>query len=151
VGFVVDKVLWFPIPPTAPHSSSIIWGWYNRPINGRLTKWSQSHHTPRKVTECYVCSPGISREPPQHARSLLHGQLQGAGVAQNWHTQLSAHLVLRPHLQQTARIIREWLRTKPSLIRTNWGQKSSGLVKRKVALNDKKHRTQINGKYCIMV
>jgi hypothetical protein len=45
-GFVVDKValgqvflrvLWFPLPifikPTAPQSpSSIIWGWYNRPV-----------------------------------------------------------------------------------------------------------------------
>jgi hypothetical protein len=47
VGFVVDKValgagllraLRFPltilIPPTAPHSSSTIRGWYNRPISG---------------------------------------------------------------------------------------------------------------------
>jgi hypothetical protein len=46
--FVVDKValgegflrlLRFPlpilIPPTAPHSSSIIRGWYNRPVSGR--------------------------------------------------------------------------------------------------------------------
>jgi hypothetical protein len=31
------------IPPTAPHSSSIIQGWYNRPISGRRTKWTQSH------------------------------------------------------------------------------------------------------------
>jgi hypothetical protein len=59
-GFVVDKmtlgvgflrVLRFPlpilIPPTVPHSSSIIWGWYNRPISGRCTKWTQSHPTPR--------------------------------------------------------------------------------------------------------
>jgi hypothetical protein len=31
-------------PPTAPHSSSsIIRGWYNRPLSGRRTKWSQSH------------------------------------------------------------------------------------------------------------
>jgi hypothetical protein len=37
-----------PIPPTAPHSSSsIIRGWYNRPISGRRTKWTQSHPTPR--------------------------------------------------------------------------------------------------------
>jgi hypothetical protein len=47
VGFVVDKVAlgqFFPqvlrflmpilIPPTAPHSSSIIPGWYNRPVSG---------------------------------------------------------------------------------------------------------------------
>jgi hypothetical protein len=45
VGLVVDKVaaeqvffrvLRFPlpilIPPTTPHSSSIIWVWYNRPV-----------------------------------------------------------------------------------------------------------------------
>jgi hypothetical protein len=36
-----------PIPPTAPHSSSITLGWYNRPISGRHTKWTQSHPTPR--------------------------------------------------------------------------------------------------------
>jgi hypothetical protein len=48
------RVLRFPlpilIPPTAPHwsSSSIIRGWYNRPISGRLTKWTQSHPTPKK-------------------------------------------------------------------------------------------------------
>jgi hypothetical protein len=32
---------------TAPHSSSIIRGCYNRSISGRRTKWSQSHPTPR--------------------------------------------------------------------------------------------------------
>jgi hypothetical protein len=39
-GFLL--VVRFPlsilIPPTAPHSSSIIQGWYNRPVNGRRTK-----------------------------------------------------------------------------------------------------------------
>jgi hypothetical protein len=49
VGFF--QVLRFPlpilIPPTAPHSSSIIRGWYNRPNSGRCTKWTQSHPTPR--------------------------------------------------------------------------------------------------------
>jgi hypothetical protein len=49
-GFL--RVLQLPlpilIPPTAPHSSSsIIRGWYNRPISGRRTKWTQSHPTPR--------------------------------------------------------------------------------------------------------
>jgi hypothetical protein len=36
------------IPPTAPLSSSIIRGWYNRPVSGRRTKWTQSHPSPRK-------------------------------------------------------------------------------------------------------
>jgi hypothetical protein len=48
-GFL--RVLRFPlpivIPPTAPHSSSIIRGWYNRPVSGRRTKWTQSHFIPR--------------------------------------------------------------------------------------------------------
>jgi hypothetical protein len=35
-------------PPTASHSSSIIRGWYNRPVSSRRTKWTQSHPTPRK-------------------------------------------------------------------------------------------------------
>jgi hypothetical protein len=59
VGFVVDKMALgqvfsehFPlpilIPPTVPHSSSsILEGWYNRPVSGRRTKWTQSHRTPR--------------------------------------------------------------------------------------------------------
>jgi hypothetical protein len=49
VGFL--PVLRFPlpifIPSTTPHSSSIIRGWYNRPIIGRRTDWAQSHPTPR--------------------------------------------------------------------------------------------------------
>jgi hypothetical protein len=48
-GFL--QVLLFPLPilirPSAPHSSPIIRGWYNRPISGRRTKWTQSHPTPR--------------------------------------------------------------------------------------------------------
>jgi hypothetical protein len=49
-GFL--RVLLFPLPiliPTAaPHSSSsIIRSWYNKPISGRCTKWTQSHLTPR--------------------------------------------------------------------------------------------------------
>jgi hypothetical protein len=49
-GFL--RVLRFPlpiiIPPTAPYSSSsIIRGWYSRPISGRRTKWTQSHPTQR--------------------------------------------------------------------------------------------------------
>jgi hypothetical protein len=44
-GFL--RVLWFLlpvlIPPTAPHSSSLVRGWYNRPVSGRRTKWTQSH------------------------------------------------------------------------------------------------------------
>jgi hypothetical protein len=50
-GFL--PVLRFPlpilIPPTAPHSSSILWGWYNRPKSGRRTKWTQSHPAPRNL------------------------------------------------------------------------------------------------------
>jgi hypothetical protein len=51
VGFVL--VLQFPlpilIPPTAPHLSSIIRGWYNRPVSGRRTKWTQSHPPPEET------------------------------------------------------------------------------------------------------
>jgi hypothetical protein len=47
------RVLPFPlpilIPPTAPHSSSIIRGWYNRPVSGQRTKWTQSHPNPKKL------------------------------------------------------------------------------------------------------
>jgi hypothetical protein len=51
VGFL--RVLRFPlpifIPPTAPHSSScIIRGWYDRPISGRRTKWTQVSPHPKE-------------------------------------------------------------------------------------------------------
>jgi hypothetical protein len=61
MGFVVYKAgigagflreLRFPlailVPPTAPHSSSIILGWYNRSFSGRRTKWIQFHPTQTK-------------------------------------------------------------------------------------------------------
>jgi hypothetical protein len=37
------------IPPTDPHSSSIIPGWYNRPLTGRRANWTVSTH-PKKLT-----------------------------------------------------------------------------------------------------
>jgi hypothetical protein len=52
-GFL--RVLRFPlpvsIPPTAPHSSYIIRGWYNRPVSGRRTKWTHSHLSARIETK----------------------------------------------------------------------------------------------------
>jgi hypothetical protein len=52
-GAVFLRVLLFPlpvlIPPTAPHSTSIIRGWYNRPISDRRTKWTQSHPTSKNL------------------------------------------------------------------------------------------------------
>jgi hypothetical protein len=79
VGFVVNRdtgadilrVLRFPlpilIPPTAPHLSSIIRGWYNRPVSGRLTKWTQSHPTQKKTTitkpEDGLCAETRTRGP----------------------------------------------------------------------------------------
>jgi hypothetical protein len=46
------------ISPTAPHSSSsIIRGWYNRPISGRSTKWTQSHPTPRHYDRPHYYPP----------------------------------------------------------------------------------------------
>jgi hypothetical protein len=48
-GFIRVLLFTLPIliPPTAQHSSSIIRDWYNRPVSGRRTKWTQSHPTPR--------------------------------------------------------------------------------------------------------
>jgi hypothetical protein len=46
-GAILLRILRFPlpvlIPPSAPHSSSITRGWYNRPNSGRRTKWTQSN------------------------------------------------------------------------------------------------------------
>jgi hypothetical protein len=56
-GFL--RILRFPlpilIPPTALHSSSIIWDLYNMPVSGRRTKWTQSHPTSRN----YVAFQGM--------------------------------------------------------------------------------------------
>jgi hypothetical protein len=56
-GFL--RVLRFPlpifIPPTAPHSSSITRGGYNRPNSGRRTKWARL--TPPQETICYLQKP----------------------------------------------------------------------------------------------
>jgi hypothetical protein len=47
------RVLRFPlpifIPSTAPHSSSNIRSWYNRPVSDRRTEWTQTRPTPRKL------------------------------------------------------------------------------------------------------
>jgi hypothetical protein len=37
------------IPPTAPHSSFIIWDWCNMAIGGQRTMWTQSRPTPRNL------------------------------------------------------------------------------------------------------
>jgi hypothetical protein len=63
VGFV--RVLRFPlpilIPTTAPHSSSIIQGWYNRPISGRRAKWTHSHTTRRNnLSHWSQCSRNLT-------------------------------------------------------------------------------------------
>jgi hypothetical protein len=47
-GFL--RVHWFPLPIFIPAvrtqlPSSVIWGWYNRPVVGCSSKWTQSHPT----------------------------------------------------------------------------------------------------------
>jgi hypothetical protein len=67
------------IPSTAPHSS-IIRGWNIRPVNGRLTKWTQSHLTPRKNKLATGGRPGFDSWQGQgfcllysvHAASGVH-------------------------------------------------------------------------------
>jgi hypothetical protein len=59
IGAGFFRVLRFPlpilIPPTAPHSSSIIRGWYNEPNSGRSTKCTHSHPM-RKTKNSACCS-----------------------------------------------------------------------------------------------
>jgi hypothetical protein len=54
IGEIFLLVLRFLLPIliqcTTPHSSSsVIRGWYNRPVSGRRIKWTQSHPTPRNA------------------------------------------------------------------------------------------------------
>jgi hypothetical protein len=65
-GFL--RVLWFSlpilIPLTAPQSSStIILGWYNRPISVRCTEWTQSHPTTRNSHVRQVCTLQLGALP----------------------------------------------------------------------------------------
>jgi hypothetical protein len=49
IGAGFHRILLFPLPIFIPPNaacSSIIRGWYNRPIGGRRTKWAPSHSTP---------------------------------------------------------------------------------------------------------
>jgi hypothetical protein len=51
------QVLPFPlpilIPPTAPHSSPIIQGWYNRPVSRRRTMWTVAQHPKKTKKLCH--------------------------------------------------------------------------------------------------
>jgi hypothetical protein len=76
LGFVVDKVAlgqvfseYFGFHRLLPRSSSIIRGWYNRPISGRRTKWTQSRPTPRNKNTQEHRSPGVklTYSPQSHA------------------------------------------------------------------------------------
>jgi hypothetical protein len=65
VGFVVDKVAlgqvfseYFCFPQS---SSSIVWGWYNRPNSGRGTKLTQSHPM-RKIIKTILAFDTIGDE-----------------------------------------------------------------------------------------
>jgi hypothetical protein len=78
VGFL--RVLRFPlpvlIPLTAPYSSSIIRGWYNRPVSGRSTNWTQSHPTPKKLKKktnvvCNVTWNLVTRRTEQLERRIM--------------------------------------------------------------------------------
>jgi hypothetical protein len=55
-GFLRLRLFPLPIliPPIARRSSSTIRGWYNAPISGRRTKWTQSHPTPTKPAVSWV-------------------------------------------------------------------------------------------------
>jgi hypothetical protein len=92
LGQVFSQVLQFPlpilIPSTASHSSSsTIRGWYNRPVTGRHTKWTQSHRshpTPRNYkklwwpTECANESKEALRESERQcvAMSIVEERVQ---------------------------------------------------------------------------
>jgi hypothetical protein len=66
VGFL--QVLRVPLPIRIPliapqsSSSSIIWGWYNRPDSVRSTKWTQYHPMGKKnnAKACFMISTRIS-------------------------------------------------------------------------------------------
>jgi hypothetical protein len=64
-GFL--RVLRFPLPifnpPTAPHSSSLIRSWYNRPISGRRTKWTASPHSKKLKKKKLLCPISRPRLP----------------------------------------------------------------------------------------
>jgi hypothetical protein len=66
------RVLRFPqpvlIPPTDPHSSSLVRCWYNRHISGRHTRWTQFHPPPKKLKKRECDIPIL----PMHVTAVTH-------------------------------------------------------------------------------
>jgi hypothetical protein len=100
------------IPPTAPHSSSIIWRRFNRPKSGRCTQWTVSHVQDIIKNFFFFCtiykssiSPGVSKQITRVSLIL-------------W-TTVTGQLVLLKHLstdytENTAlRLVRNFLHTLP--------------------------------------
>jgi hypothetical protein len=63
------------IPPTAPHSSCIIRGWYSRPVSGRRTKWTQSHPNSTSQNPITGCCPR-----PHESRPHLNTSVPGVSA-----------------------------------------------------------------------
>jgi hypothetical protein len=65
-GAVFLLVLRFPlpilVPPTVPHSSSIIRGSYNRPFSGWRTKRTQSYPPQETKKNLSLCPPQVSHD-----------------------------------------------------------------------------------------
>jgi hypothetical protein len=74
VGFLRVHRFSMPIliPPAAPHSSSIIRGWYNRPESGRRTKWTQSHSSQPQEAKKKLNS--VQQNSLSESNSLSAGQ-----------------------------------------------------------------------------
>jgi hypothetical protein len=85
VVFVVDKVAlvqvfseyfgfpcqfsFYEVPIATYSSSSIIRGWYNKPVSGRRTKWTRSHPTPRIFFIFFI---HIALIPRSYGIDVLH-------------------------------------------------------------------------------
>jgi hypothetical protein len=99
-GFL--RSLLFPLPilntPIAPHSSSTIRGWYNRPNTGRRTKWAHSDplpHSKKKKNETTCCSgtPEPFVEPEVPLPCYLYSVLTHCGAVTPRPVSISSHVV----------------------------------------------------------
>jgi hypothetical protein len=75
VGHVSSRVFLFPLPnpisPTAPYSSLIVRGWYNKPISCRGTEWTLCHATPRLKETNHECVESVELKSNHRRRAKI--------------------------------------------------------------------------------
>jgi hypothetical protein len=84
------------IPTTAPHSSSVIRGWYNRPVIGRRTKWTP----PQEIKKSLTCDTAplvsvVNQSSPSNRNIRQHFACCDFIFYKNWPITINKHCTLQ--------------------------------------------------------